>query len=182
MPNNAIALQGHLRVTAIDAAYIAALAAPLDLEDAMREGAAEIVLEKANTIMDVGLSLITRLLGFGRGLPSLGPIGVTSVNDLKIDTMRLGNANAPATPGFTDSALSTLPVYSISPLTMTYPSATRVIFNGLLPAPAIVGTDITEEGIFLPSDILVARIVFAPITKLATHALMFSHYIDVTRA
>jgi len=179
----AVSLHGHLRITAIHSGF---LRTPSTLDDAeLRrarvDGAAYTVFSGNNHIVDVGVSLVSRLLGFGRGLPSLGPVGITSVNDLKIDIMRIATAVAPAAPANGDSALAGAVAYTMTPLSVTYPTDTKVMFRGLLPVDALVGSDITEEGLFLASGVLVARVTFPPITKLATHALQFDHEIEVQR-
>lgn len=186
--NDALRLRGELRLIQIpgDAFVGKDPCRPIDpvaVRELCRCGRArERVL--ANMVTDSGLSVISRLIGFGRNFPAAGGHGVTSVDDLAFSYMRLGTTLNPPAVLATDIDISeSPPSYQIDALTVFYPGDTTVTIAGVVPqaVSALDGFAFTEEGLFVENTAMLAHVVFSPEVKLPTHAIQIEHTFSVSR-
>lgn len=178
-------VRGELRVLHVPGDYIrdGRPLAPYQVE-ALIESGAILAHRYTNTIVDLGLSGISRLLGYGLGFPSVGGNPVASVADLRVTSMRLGTTLSPPSPATNDIDISENPAsYTINALTAYYTSATSVTFAGVLPqaTTALDGFAFTEEGLFFANGAMLAHVTFSPEVKIPTHAIQFEHIITITR-
>lgn len=139
----------------------------------------------SNLVTDSGLSVISRLIGFGRNFPGAGGLGVVDVNSLAFAYMRFGTTVNPPAPLVTDTDISEdPPSYESNLLTVYYPGDTTVTIAGIVPQAesSLNGSAFTEEGIFVENGAMLAHVTFPPEVKLPTHAIQFEHSLTVARA
>lgn len=132
-----------------------------------------------NMVVNLGLSAISRLVGFGLAAPDVtngtDTFGVTDIDSLKIDTMKFGNLNSPTAPTAADNDLEdSTPLTSVTP-TASYPGNYTIRWSGLIPADTFVGDQVTEEALFLENDALFARTTFSPEAIVSGFAVQFDH-------
>lgn len=126
------------------------------------------VAEGPNLIVDNGLEWVAKKLGHVAGTPPIqvGGQTVSSLDDLEIAEIQLGNEAVPAAPASTDTALSDLtPIATYTSITVTYPTAASVRFAATIPPDTIAGEGITEIGLFLDissTKVMVGRRLFSP--------------------
>lgn len=134
---------------------------------------AELVASGKNLVVDNGLEWIAKKLGHLAGTPPLqvGGTTVSSLDDLEVAEVQLGNNATPAAPDASDTALSDLtPLATYTSLTVTYPTATSVRWAATIAPNTLAGEGITEIGLFLDvsaTKILLARRVFSPAVVIA---------------
>jgi hypothetical protein len=150
-------IRGRLRALAIPSD------APLigdELQQALEDGRAQIILDQKNLIVNQGMSIISRFLGNNINAPLInGGSGFSTLSDITIGGMRLGSTVTPPLPSVTDtSSVGTL-VYS-PVLTVSYPTNFSIKFSGVVPITQLIGTTITEEA----------------------NAIQFDHVIDFARS
>ncbi len=147
---------------------------------ALRPGRAPLLmLEKFNLIVDIGLSVPSRMLGGNAGSPLVGGSGFSSLDDIAIGAMKLGNHPSPTPPGNGTTVgiqqLAYTPVMSVS-----YPDDFSVTFEGVIPADDGSGLTITEEALFLRNGLLFSR-VLTSVPKIDGIPLAFQHTIFLSR-
>lgn len=152
---------------------------PEELRWLLDRGAARVVCSTKNKIVDLGLSAISRLIGFGLALPDVdngvNSYAVADVNDLRITTMSFGNASNPTAPAALDNALfDGTPLTSVTP-SASYPGLATVRWQGVIPAVGFTGQQITEEALFLANGAMFARTTFATQVMLPAMAKQFNH-------
>ncbi len=171
-----VGFYGRLRITRTDGDAI------LCDEDVTRYG--QVVFDEENLIVNYGLSAISRMIGGCAGSATVGGQGVTDPHDLAVTSMVLGNDPSPTTPANADTTGVSMPTFSPN-LFVTYPSAYRVKFSGMLPKTESVGETITEEALYLKMQISGSPVVFAKKVfsqlKTSAYALQFDHLITVAR-
>lgn len=152
----------------------------------VRAGAARIVGMASNKVVNLGVEIITKMIGSARGSSvTVGGTAITSVNDLQIAKMKLGDKANPTAPAAGDTALDDpTPIFTISTLTVSYPTLTSVRISGVLPANQINGAQLTEEGIFIsipptPTEKLFAKLVYATKVIGSGQAYQFDHDIAI---
>lgn len=138
-----------------------------------------------NKLVDLGLSAISRLIGFGLNTPNVtngvDSIGVVDINDLQISEMRFGNLDSPTAPAAGDNSLEdTTLLYTDSSPTVTYPGNATVRWSGIIPATGYTGEQVTEEGLFLSNGALFARTTFAAEIMLPAQAKQMDHSFTVS--
>jgi len=136
-----------------------------------------------NIVVDDGLAILRALIGFGENFPLTGAFGATDINQLKISTMKIGNASSPSVPSGTDTDISITPAYTIPFVSFFYPTQFSVTMVGVVPQAqaSLDGVGITEEGSFALNGAMLARVTFPPEVKIPTHALQFEHSITMAR-
>lgn len=149
-------------------------------EQALREGSARQVMEHHNLILDQGLEAIAKFLGGGAGAPLVGGGSISSIDDLVVTEMELGNAASPPAPAESDTTGVSSLVYQ-PPVTISYPTGFSIMFSGLLPIDEAVGETITEEALKLSNGLVFAKSTFSR-TKTDAFALQFDHQILFGRA
>lgn len=162
-------VEGRLRVFAIPEARLSADGSPLDYAQ-LASARAELVMDNHNLIVANGLQWVAKKLGHALGTPpiTVGGQTVSSLNDLQISKMKVGNASAPAAPASGDTALADpTPLVTLSTITVSYPSASSVRFRATIAPNTVTGQGLTEAGIFCTiasTDVLIGRLLFSPVT------------------
>lgn len=179
-------VSGRLRITELPP-WVDAPIPECEVQRLVREGHARIVDEGGmNLVVNIGLEIITKMIGSAKGSPTVDGTSINDVSDLEIAVVKLGNKVSPTSPGASDTALDDLdPVFTISSVTVSYPTATSVRFSSVLPANQINGEGITEEGLFIsipptPTEKLFAKRVTAVKVIQAAQAYQFDHDISLT--
>lgn len=149
-----------------------------EMYEALRRGEA-LTRCQCNIVVDLGLSAISRLLGGGANSPTVGGTGVGDINEIAVGKMEIGNTVTPPTPAAGDTTGVGALVYT-PPLVVTYPSATSVLFSGLVPATELNGTTLTEEALKLKNGKLFAKTIFSE-PKTSSFGLQFDHEIIIER-
>ncbi len=139
-----------------------------------------LVLEKRNLVVNQGLAAPSRFLGGNVGSPTVGGVGFSSLDDLAVTTMKLGNHPSPNAPAVTDTVGIQQLVYTPT-LAVTYPDAYTVQFQGAIPATDGNGLTITEEALYMRNGLLFARTIFS-MPKTSSYALLFTHSFSFSRA
>lgn len=139
-----------------------------------------LVLHKRNLVVNIGLSAVSRLLGGNVGAPSVGGGGFSTLDDIAVSTMRLGNHPSPTIPAVGDTVGVQQLIYTPA-LSVSYPDDYSVTFEGTIPATDGNGLTITEEALLLRNGLLFARTTFA-VPKTNAAALLFTHTISFSRA
>lgn len=183
-----LTIQGRLRVSRIAASSMPTDGRPLsdaELRRLVLRGRAD-EFETSNLVVDLGLSAISRMIGFGLGAPNVtngtDTVGVSDYTDLQITEMRLGNLNNPTAPTAADNDMEDPILLTTITPTVTYPGNAQVRWSGTLPANAFTGDQVTEEGLFLENGALFARTTFAPQAIVSGSGLQFDHTFTLARA
>lgn len=137
-----------------------------------------------NLVVDVGLEIMRAMIGSGLGFPITGAFGASDADDLRITTMRIGDASAPVAPAAGDVDISVVPAtFEIPFVSVFYPTPTSITLVGVVPQAqtSLDGVGITEEGMFAFNGAMFARVTFPAEVKIPTHALQFEHTITVAR-
>jgi len=154
-----------------------------DLNRALDAGQAQIELEQKNIIVDIGLSMISRIIGGNAGLPQVyhptTPFGFSSITDIAVAKMELGNAAVPPVPAAGDTTGVGALLFTPN-LTVTYPDNFSVQFSGLVPKADFDGETFTEEALLLRNGQLFAKTRFSK-AKTASFALQFDHKFTFSR-
>lgn len=182
-----IGVQGRLTITRVASAAACRLRRPLTSSQMawlLDRGLADRRQRIENLIVDLGLSVISRLIGFALNNPvvsnGVDSYPLTSLDDLQITTMQLGDLATPTAPAAGDNSLEDSPAaYSPSPLVTTYSDAYTVMISGLVPMGDANGTTFTEEALLTSVGALLARTTFLPEPKVPTHAIQFDHEFTV---
>jgi len=186
-----ITLKGTLRITRVRSDVLDEYGRggpidPVTLQGLRFAGVAELRQTISNMVVDLGLSAISRLVGFGLAAPDVtngtDTFGVTDVNSLKVDTMKFGNLNSPTAPAAADNDLEDpTPLTSVTP-TVAYPGNYTVRWSGLIAAGLFTGDQVTEEALFIENDALFARTTFSPEAIVAGFGVQFDHDFVFARA
>lgn len=130
----------------------------------------ECVMDNRNLIVNSGLDWVATKLGHGLGTPpvQVGGQTITSIADLIVSKMKVGNASSPAAPAPGDTALADpSPLVTLSTITVSYPTASSVRFRATIPINTQNGQGLTELGLFCTInsvDVLIGRLLFNPVT------------------
>ena len=154
------------------------------VDEHVRRGRAKVLMEQDNLVVDLGLSALSRMLGHGENFPGFGGFGVSSVADLRISSMRLGDGTSPPAPAVSDTDISVNPAtFTTTSVTAFYPDEVTTTFAGIIPqaTAALDGIGITEEGLFLANEAMFARATFSAVVKVPANAVQFEHSIQVVR-
>ncbi len=143
-------------------------------------GHRSLVLEKDNLVVNQGLQAPSRLLGGNAGSPSIGGSGFSSLNDIAVTGMKLGNHSSPDTPDVTDTVGIQQLIYTPI-LFVTYPDDYSVQFQGAIPQNEADGATITEEALYMRNGLLFARTIFS-VPKTSAYSLLFTHTFSFSRA
>lgn len=173
-----LTVAGNLRIYRVPAEHAHADGTPLD--DAELQAFAELVSDGHNLIVNNGRDLICKLIGHALGTPSVGGNSVTSITDLKIVKMKIGNAVNPATPAATDTALADgTPLVTLTSITVSYPTTTSVRFRATIPVDTQNGEGLTEAGLFATIssvDVMLGRrIINPPVVVAPSTAYQFDY-------
>lgn len=151
-----------------------------ELAHAIERGHARIDFVSTNLLVNQGLSVFSRIIGNNVGAPLVGGSGFTTLSDITVRTMDLGNTTSPPTPAITDTTGVGALVYS-PPLIVTYPDNYSVMFSGVIPQSELIGTTITEECLKLGNGKVFAKKAPFSTLKTGSHAKQFDHTIIVSR-
>lgn len=178
-----IGVSGFLSFYAHDPSLDLASLTPCQIEDAIRDGRARRVSSGSNLIVTSGLAALAAKLGHALNMPTAGGQTVTALSELQVSEMQLGNAVSPASPSAGDTALDDgTPVYTITSLTVSYPSSGTVRFSGTIPPNTINGEGITETGVFFTinsNKVMLGRRLMDPVVVIAPSTAYTATY-DVT--
>ena len=137
-----------------------------------------LLLRTDNLIVDLGLEIVSRIIGNGAGSPTVGGVGFSSLSDIAVTRMILSNRSSPPVPAVTDTAAVLGTVLPARPLTVLYPDDQTIQYVTTIPLSdtAYAGLSIGEEALLTSAvhNHLFARTTFTPITK-ADPALTFRH-------
>ncbi|HUV39844.1 MAG TPA: hypothetical protein VMY39_09540 [Planctomycetota bacterium] len=185
--NDLLSIRGSLRIIHIPGACYddpSKALSPDAVDKLCRQGVAHASPIYENLVVDTGLEIIRALLGFGQSFPTTGAFGVQDPSDLRIATMRIGNASTPAAPAAGDVDISVVPAtYTIPFVSVFYPTTSACTLAGVIPQAesTLDGVGITEEGAFAFNGAMLARVTFPAEVKIPTNALQFEHTITVAR-
>lgn len=132
-----------------------------------------VVSDTKNLIVTSGLQWMSRKLGHILGTPPIqvGGQTVTTLAELQVSKIKLGNAAAPAAPAAGDTALADLtPVATYTTLTVSYPANGTVRHAATIAPNTLNGQAITEVGLFCTinsTDIMIGRALPSPVTVIA---------------
>ena len=179
-----IRITGQLTIT--DLPPRAAPAPPDELAWLVEKGRARTSQVVRNKVVDLGLSGMSRLIGFGLNTPDVTngvqTFGVVDINDLLISAMTFGDLNAPTAPTAADFELEDpTTLTSVTPVA-SYPGDAVVRWQGVIPANTLTGEQVTEECLFMANGALFARTTFAAEVILAGMAKQFDHDFTITEA
>lgn len=146
---------------------------------ALREGSLVQVMEHHNLIVDQGMEAIAKFLGNNAGAPTVGGATFSSLSDITVATMELGNAVSPPAPAAGDVTGVGALIYQ-PPVVVSYPDPYSVMFSGLLPIGEANGEVITEEALRLSNGKVFAKATFSR-SKTNAFALQFDHTIAFAR-
>lgn len=186
---NVGALLSCVSVASAPSLYEWLLVEPLSeqsIQTCLKEGIAEVAWEGSNLVTDLGLSAISRLVGFGLSTPQVtngtDNFAVSDVNDLEINDMQFGNLNAPTAPTAADNALEDISALTNVTPTVTYPGNAQVRWSGTIPANQFNGDQVTEEALFLSNGALFARTTFPAEAIVPGFGVQFDHSFSLARA
>lgn len=158
------------------------------IELAIARGYAHEVVRTRNKITEVGLSVISRLMGFAYNSPSVFNVGpvvsapVLELTDLRVATMRFGDTAGVAAPASTDYQLAGNLLYASRILLVQYASSyNKVSWAGVLPADIGGGAVLAEEGLFTTLPAMVARTTFVHAVT-PGKAFQYTHTLTFTAA
>ncbi len=171
-------LCGILRVYRVDP-HVGRLLSGREMVRACAEGDARLVEETHNLVVDIGMQAIAKFLGGNAGAPLVGGSTFSSLEDLVIATMELGDTPTPPSPANGDTAGVGALVYT-PPVTFTYPTPFSLMVSGVLPITEANGLTITEEALKLANGKLFAKTTFSEL-KTNAYALQFDHTITWSR-
>jgi hypothetical protein len=161
-----------------------AFAEPDELADLVARGLAREVVRTKNKVVSLGLSAVSRLIGFGLALPDVTngtqTYPVADVDDLRITAMKFGNASNPTAPAAADFQLFDPTIMHTVTPTVAYPGNAQVRWRGVIPAVGFTGQGVTEEGLFISNGALFARTTFAASVMLPGQAKQFDHTLILT--
>lgn len=132
-----------------------------------------LVTDTKNLIVTSGLQWMSRKLGHVLGTPpvQVGGETVSSIADLLVSKIKLGNAAAPAAPAAGDTALADVsPVATYTTLTVSYPANGTVRHAATIAPNTLNGVAITEVGLFCTinsNDVLIGRAIPSPVAVIA---------------
>lgn len=159
-------------------------AEPDELADLIARGLAREVVRTKNKVVDLGLSGMSRLIGFGLALPQVTngtqSYNVTDVDDLRITQMSFGNANNPTAPAAADFQLFDPTTMTTVTPTVLYPGNFQVRWRGVIPAVGFTGQGVTEEALFMANGAMFARTTFASSVMLPAQAKQFDHTFTIS--
>jgi hypothetical protein len=159
-------------------------AEPAELARLVARGLAREVVRKRNLVTSLGLSAVSRLIGFGLSLPDVtngvDVFPVADIDDLRITSMQFGNANNPTAPAAGNFQLFDPTIMTTVTPTVLYPGNAQVRWRGVIPAVGFTGQGVTEEGLFTANGALFARTTFAPSVMLPAQAKQFDHDFTIT--
>jgi hypothetical protein len=143
------------------------------VSDAMLARHGEVMSDTKNLIVTSGLQWMSRKLGHILGTPPIqvGGQTVTTLAELQVSKIKLGNAGAPAAPAAGDTALADLtPLATYTTLTVSYPANGTVRHAATIAPNTLNGQAVTEVGLFCTinsTDILIGRALPSPVTVIA---------------
>lgn len=153
------------------------------LDRALKAGNAHVDTVLNNLIVDIGLSVFSRLLGNNEGGAQVyspaGNFGFTELTDITVARMELGNTVIPVAPTFSDTDSVDNFLYAPN-IVVTYPGNFSVQYSGLVPQTDFDGEVFTEEALLLRNGRVFAKTIFTKAKTLA-FALQFDHKISVAR-
>jgi len=158
----------------------------------VRDGREVHVLHAENHVTDTGLDVLLALLAGGEGNPTVGgtPMSPLNYTDLRVVKQEVTAAISPTAPTDVDTVLEGDPVWTgdvVGPpdadalMIVTYPGTGIVRFSTVIPQLELVGTTLTEEGLFTENGKLVARTTFSKL-KTGAFGLTIKHTFTITRA
>lgn len=162
-------VEGRLRVFAISEDALHVDGSPLDYAE-LETADAELVMDNHNLVVANGVQWVAKKLGHALGTPpiTVGGQTVSSLNDLQISKMKVGNASSPAAPASGDTALADpTPLVTLTSITVSYPTSSSVRFRATISPNTVNGQGLTEAGIFCTiasTDVLIGRLLFSPVT------------------
>ena len=151
-----------------------------DLERALADGSARVDFVSMNLLVNNGLSTFSRLLGNNACTPLLGGAGFSTLADITVQTMQLGNTVSPAAPAAADTSGVGSLVFTPT-LIVSYPTPYSVMFSGVVPQTELIGTTITEECLRLGNGLVFAKKAPLSILKTAASGKQFNHEVIFAR-
>lgn len=150
-----------------------------EMDAALRRGHAEVDFCIHNHIVDIGLSVFSRLLGNNAGNPLVGGSGFADLGAITVGRMDIGRTVVPAVPADGDTVGVATLAY-VPALVVSYPTDFSVKFSGLIPTTECNSFFLTEEALRLQNGMLFARTTFNR-SKNSSFALQFDHLIEFAR-
>lgn len=179
--NDGMRIIGRVRLTRVPA-YVVEPLVGYDFDRAFYDGLADIVFDEHNLVVDIGMQAIAKFLGNNMGAPTVGGSTFADLSSITVGTMEIGDAASPAAPLAGDTTGVASLVYT-PPITVSYPTSTSIKFSGVIPAPELVGTILTEEALKLVNGKLFAKCNFpTPYTKTGAHGVQIDHLIQFARS
>lgn len=150
------------------------------LMGALDDGSAELLWEQHNLVVNIGLQALSVFLGNNLGSPTVNGSTFSSLSDITVGSMEIGNTVSPTAPAPTNTSSVGALVY-VPPITVSYVSSPYgVVFSGVIPTSECNGLLITEEALKLRNGLVCAKTTFAPQVKTSSFGLMFVHTILVS--
>lgn len=137
-----------------------------------------IVSETNNLVVEYGIRAIFAMLGGGRASMQIGDVFITSMDDLIINRIRVGNVIDPDSAASTDVDLQSSTFYNIDSTVVEYDlvsPAQSVQISGVIPLGQMSDLTITEEGLYIACGKLFARSVITPFQKKANKQYQICH-------
>lgn len=143
-----------------------------------------LLLRTDNMVVNLGLSICSRIIGNGVGSPLVGGVGFSALSDIAVTRMVLSNRSSPPAPSPTDTAATLGTLLPARPLTVLYPDDYTIQFVTTIPIgdTDYNNKDIREEALLTSAvhNHLFARTTFAAIRK-KEPALTFRHTFSFER-